>query len=186
LVRVKTISFVSGKGGTGKTTLTLLLGLALLRCGRRVRFVDLDPQRSLDGLLRLQGLESALNAEFTLVDTAPRLESEEVARAIRAADVVCIPTRPGLVDLSVTVNTSKLVAKLLPKEAKALIVLNQVRRGTTASKEAEALDPGEFAVPICGTSIALRECIQRAMRLGWKALDEAASNEILSFALSLN
>jgi cellulose biosynthesis protein BcsQ len=46
LARVKTISFVSGKGGTGKTTLTLLLGLALLHSGRRVRFVDLDPQRS--------------------------------------------------------------------------------------------------------------------------------------------
>ena len=55
-----------------------------------------------------------------------------------------------------------------------------------ASKEAESLDPGEFAVPICSTSIALRECIHRAMRLGWKALDESASNEILSFALSLN
>jgi chromosome partitioning protein len=173
VVRVKTISFVSGKGGTGKTTLSLLLGLALLRSGRRVRFVDLDPQRSLDGLLRLQGLESALNAEFTIVDTAPRIESEDVARAIRAADVVCIPTRLGIVDLSVTINTSKVVAKLLTKEAKAMIVLNQVRRGTTASKEAESLDPGEFAVPICSTSIALRECIHRAMRLGWKALDES-------------
>jgi chromosome partitioning protein len=126
LARVKTIAFVSGKGGTGKTTLTLLLGLALLRAGRRVRFVDLDPQRSLDGLLRLQGLQSALNAEFTLIDTAPRLESEEVARAIRAADVVCIPTRPGVVDLSVTINTAKLVAKLLPKETRALIVLNGI------------------------------------------------------------
>ena len=183
---MKTIAFVSGKGGTGKTTLTLLLGLALLRSGRRVRFVDLDPQRSLDGLLRLQAIESALNAEFTLIDTAPRLESEDVARAIRAADVVCIPTRPGLIDLSVTIHTSKLVAKLLPKEAKALIVLNQVRRGTTSSKEAEALDPAEFAVPICSSSIGLRECIQRAMRLGWQALDEFASNELLSFALSLN
>jgi cellulose biosynthesis protein BcsQ len=151
-----------------------------------VRFVDLDPQRSLDGLLRLQGIESALNAEFTLIDTAPRLESEEVARAIRAADVVCIPTRPGFVDLSVTINTAKLVAKLLPKDSKALIVLNQVRRGTTSSKEAEALDPAEFAVPICSSSIALRECIQRAMRLGWNALDEFASNELLSFALSLH
>jgi hypothetical protein len=48
------------------------------------------------------------------------------------------------------------------------------------------LDPGEFAVPICGSSIALRECIQRAMRLGWQALDDAASNEVLSFALRLN
>jgi hypothetical protein len=48
------------------------------------------------------------------------------------------------------------------------------------------LEPGEFAVPICSSSIALRECIQRAMRLGWKALDEAACNEVLSFALSLN
>jgi chromosome partitioning protein len=183
---VKTIAFVNGKGGTGKTALSLLLGLALLRSGRRVRFVDFDPQRSLDGLLKLQKIESALNPEFTIIDTPPRLESEEVGRAIRAADVVCVPTRPGIVDLGVTVTTARVVAKLLGSGSKALIVLNQVRRGTTASKEAEALDPDQFAIPVCRTSIALRECIHRAMRLGWPALDEAASNEILSFALRLN
>jgi chromosome partitioning protein len=66
---VKTIAFVSMKGGVGKTTLAFLLGTALTRAGRRVRYLDLDPNESLKGLLAEHRVADADDPEFTVVDT---------------------------------------------------------------------------------------------------------------------
>lgn len=55
---MKVIAFVSGKGGVGKTTLAFLLGLVLQRAGRRVAFLDLDPQASLNSLLNLHNVQT--------------------------------------------------------------------------------------------------------------------------------
>lgn len=43
---MKTISFCSLKGGTGKSTLSIITALSLFRQGFRVLFIDLDPQQS--------------------------------------------------------------------------------------------------------------------------------------------
>ena len=40
------IAFCNGKGGAGKTTLSVLLGCALADAGRRVGLLDRDPQRT--------------------------------------------------------------------------------------------------------------------------------------------
>jgi chromosome partitioning protein len=183
---VKTIAFVSGKGGVGKTTLAFLLGTALTRAGRRVQYHDLDPQSSLTELLRLHEVTDVSEPEFVLIDTPPRLESKEVKEAVKTADVICIPMRPSPMDYGVTANTAEVVANLREPGAKAMIIFNQVRRGTFWSKKFGALDGSEFAVPVAGISIGLRECFAHALTAGWSALDDSASNELLNFALSIN
>lgn len=47
----RTISVVNHKGGVGKTTSVVSLGVALSQLGRRVLLVDLDPQRNLSQTL---------------------------------------------------------------------------------------------------------------------------------------
>ena len=44
---MKSIAFFNNKGGVGKTTFTFHLGYALERMGKRILFVDLDPQCNL-------------------------------------------------------------------------------------------------------------------------------------------
>ena len=43
---MKTISFCSVKGGTGKSSLSIVTALSLRRQGHKVLFIDLDPQNS--------------------------------------------------------------------------------------------------------------------------------------------
>jgi cellulose biosynthesis protein BcsQ len=183
---VKTIAFVSGKGGVGKTTLAFLLGTALSRAGRRVQYHDLDPNESLKGLLAEHQVLDAPDPEFRIVDTPPRLDTKEVVKVIQTADVICIPTRPTAADRPLTRHTALAVAELRHSEAKALVVFNQVRRGTLSSKEVDALEPGEFALPVASSALSLRECFDRAWKKGWAALDEAAREEFLNFALNLS
>lgn len=69
------------KGGTGKTTTTLNLGVALAEAGQRVLLIDADPQGSLTMALRVD----AQRLEWTLQDAIERYTEDfeaELARAI--------------------------------------------------------------------------------------------------------
>ena len=184
---MKIVAFVSGKGGVGKTTLGFLLGLALQRAQRRVNFLDLDPQASLTSLLDLHNVEKDedTHAEFLIVDTPPGLESREVRESVQRADVICIPMRPSPMDFGVTTNTAELVKTLKRPESKAFIILNQLRKGTYWSKKVETLNGSDFAFSFASSSFSLRECFAHALTVGWDALDESASNELLNFALTV-
>ena len=46
---MRTITLVTQKGGTGKTTLAASLALAAMEAGETVALFDLDPQKSLVG-----------------------------------------------------------------------------------------------------------------------------------------
>jgi chromosome partitioning protein len=186
-IHMKIVAFVSGKGGVGKTTLGFLLGLVLQRAQRRVNYLDLDPQASLSSLLELHSVKRDESAatEFLIVDTPPRLESKEVRETVQRADVICIPMRPSPMDFGVTTNTAELVKTLKRPDSKAFIVLNQLRKGTYWSKKVETLNGSDFVLSFSNSSFSLRECFAHALTVGWEALDESASNELLNFALTI-
>lgn len=177
---------MSAKGGVGKTTLCFLLGTALSRAGRRVRYLDLDPNESLKGLLAEHRVADADDPEFEIVDTPPRLDTKPVVTVIKTADVICVPTRPTAADRPLARNTALAVAELKHADAKALVVFNQVRRGTLSSKEVGEMEDGEFGLPVASSAISMRECFDRAWKRGWSALDEAAREEFFSFVLNLS
>ena len=74
------LTFVTGKGGTGKTTVTAALGIGLARRGKRVLIVELAADRGLAGLFGREHLPT------TPVELAPRLDALRVeARALLEA-----------------------------------------------------------------------------------------------------
>src|SRR5688500_5600035 len=85
------------KGGTGKTTTTLNLGVALAEVGQRVLVIDADPQGSLTTALRVD----AQRLEWTLQDAielyAEEFESD-LARAIVSTEegIDLVPATPRL------------------------------------------------------------------------------------------
>jgi chromosome partitioning protein len=66
----KTISIANFKGGVGKTTSTINIGAALQLAGKKVLFVDLDPQFNLTQSLGISDVErpvyGALRGEYPL------------------------------------------------------------------------------------------------------------------------
>ena len=149
------VSIAQQKGGAGKTTVAVQLGVAWLSAGRRVAMLDIDPQASLftwfnvrrrrfgdseDGLLvqglsgwRLGGELRRLRGEFDLivVDSPPHAESDSRA-AIREADLVLVPCQPNALDVWASAPTLELAQAT---GTDALLVLNRVPpRGRAAEQ----------------------------------------------------
>ena len=72
----KTIAIVNQKGGVGKTTSTVNLGVGLAQAGNRVLLVDDDPQHSLTISLGIRNADEALDTTLaTAMEAEIRDES---------------------------------------------------------------------------------------------------------------
>ena len=124
------ISFVTQKGGSGKTTLAFCCAVAAQEQGARVLVLDMDPQGTAEAwyqdreaetprLARVdsgnlaKALEAAKTQNFdvVLLDT-PGRDEPAVAVAIRASDFCLIPCRPTPGDMKATPPTMATIKRL--------------------------------------------------------------------------
>lgn len=130
----KIISFVTQKGGSGKTTLCVNFAVAAMQSGNsrtRVLIIDTDKQGTaqkwferreqndppLLPVANTADIEKAAlsaraqNFDWVFIDT-PGKDDAAVAAAIRLSDFCIIPTRPSSADLEATPATRETVSRL--------------------------------------------------------------------------
>jgi chromosome partitioning protein len=137
---MRTIAFVTQKGGSGKSTLCINLSIAAQEAGRSVCILEMDRQATvsdwaeqrveetpevaqvdatqLDAVItRLQGC----GYDYVFIDT-PGIDSAGTLSAIRAADLCVIPCRPTPADLRAFKPTLAAIYRL---DKRFAFVLNQ-------------------------------------------------------------
>ena len=138
---MKTIAFITAKGGPGKSTLAASIAVAAQESGEKVYLIDLDPQESLykwgqrreadepavDKITadKLQAAVASIKkAGYTLaiIDTAAN------SAAMAVADMCLVPSRPSMLDIEAARPT---VSSLLRMKRKFAFVLNQCPTGRT-------------------------------------------------------
>lgn len=153
---MKVVTVAHLKGGTAKTTTAGYLAHAFENMGRKVLAIDADPQGSLVRWSRRgswtvpvrhmpgANLDKELAGLYTdgydvaVIDTG-RYDLGIVGAAMRAADIIVVPTRPGFMDLAQLKSTYK-AADLAGGADRVRILLNHVPGGSTQGKDArEAL-----------------------------------------------
>jgi chromosome partitioning protein len=182
------ILLCNGKGGTGKTTLAVLLAHALAEAGKRVAVLDLDPQATATAWLR--ECDSGKVAEYkpgsaydaVFIDTAPRPDT--LAPALATCSVAVLVCSPSPADLWTTRDTAAAIRDRLPKGARLRLLFNGVVAHTVLSRELPALAE-RIGVKALNSTISRRQCYMHAALLGWKALDPAAREELFKAALEL-
>jgi chromosome partitioning protein len=150
-VTLKTIAFVSQKGGSGKSTLCINLAVAAAQSGSAVAIVELDRQASVRHWADVRGREppEAASAEaseigatlarlaerrhdYAFIDT-PGAIGPEMLAAIRAADLCVVPSRPTPADLRAVRSTLAAIYRL---EKRFTFVLNQTQVSSYRTRDA--------------------------------------------------
>jgi chromosome partitioning protein len=196
---MKTIAVIMQKGGSGKTTTSLNLAVALALDGKATVLLDLDPQASAcriadgrgDGgpivqdcaharlTQTMQAAEDA-GAEWCILDTPPKAEGASLAAA-RAADLVIVPIQPARLDLDAMKETADILALA---KTPSLVVINRAPPTPNSKVEAqtrEVIQDG-YSLTAATTVLHNRIAYQHAMTMGQGVLEYepkgAAAEEI--------
>jgi chromosome partitioning protein len=181
---MRVISFVTQKGGAGKTTLTINCAVAAEKAGSKALILDLDPQGSAEGwfqdreaetpqLVKIgswalpEAIAKARTAgfDYVMIDT-PGRDEPSVTAAVRAADFCVIPCRPTPVDMKATPPTVAAVKRL---QKAAIFVLTQTPPRGERVREA---DVGLAMLGIvCPVRIVARTAYQDAHGAGLSVLE---------------
>jgi chromosome partitioning protein len=186
---MRSIAFLSQKGGSGKTTLAVHIAVVAEAARERVLLLDTDPQGSASAWAQVRTAERPLVEKATVSSLARILERTQPAHVTLAvidtaphatpgvdtiaatADFLLIPCRPTAFDLA-AIAASVQVAKAAAKPA--AFVLNAC--DARAPEVAEAHDVlTSHALPVAPVPIGHRRAFSRAIASG-RAVTEFEAN----------
>ena len=176
------IAIVNGKGGVGKTTVSLLLAAALRKSGAAASLEDRDPQQTATAICPALGIPLA-GGQIILIDTAPRLDHASTLSAFRDADKVVLVTTPSPADLASTAATARVIQEERGRRQGVTVLFNNVQHNRfEAIMESTA---SALPFPLASVHIRRRACYQAALVEGWMALTGEAREEIQQAALAV-
>lgn len=186
------------KGGSGKSTSSLILGTTLARMGASVRILDADPQRTLmswsTGESRYRGLVTPPKPGVDLSDLIDDLSSEvqflvidvqgsanqELAAAMSRADLVTIPMRAKTADAEVAANAIGLLnsqQKLFRRTIPHGVVFMATNPVITTKEERHIRESvRQLQIPCFRTSLHERTAFSHMFRFK-VAIDELSAKE---------
>jgi len=171
------------KGGAGKTTIAVQLGVWWASQGKRVNLLDVDPQGSMKawhGLREESGIAGHPSAwdvpgwklsseidrlksdsDIIIVDTPPHAETDARV-AVRAAGLILVPVQPSPMDWWATKPTIDMAAK---EKTRALLVLNRLpARGKLG--DAIRAKINEAKLPVATATLGNRSAFATSMMEG--------------------
>jgi chromosome partitioning protein len=180
------ITLMAKKGGVGKSTVSLLLHEGLKEAGKSVAIRDWDAQGTSNKALDLMGGQKALDAasyDVLIYDTPPTLNHTATETAIQAADLVIVVATPSPFDVWEAEEAGQFVRSHRP-DVPIFVLFNKVRRSTLFGRLVDD-NAKQLSIPVLPVMISARECYQHAGLRGWKALDNAAREEVFRLALAI-
>lgn len=183
------ISLVHGKGGVGKTTVSMLIAAEIAERGLRVLVAECDAQASAsawasaapeglpfpaavvnlstyEGKVHREIQKQLHNYDFIIVDCPPGLESLAPQAAILISDLIIIPLPPSPADFWAARGIKKLVenGKNFNPALIAVLLPNRVVR--TSLSNAIMRELNEFGIPLMSSRLTNRTAYQEAVVSG--------------------
>ena len=178
---MRTIAFVSQKGGSGKSTVASSLAVAARETNEKVAVVDMDPQGSLMNWLklrnsadievvasngaRLPAVLARLKADdctLAIIDT-PGAEGPASSAAIMAADLSIVPSRPSVFDLWASAKTCDAIKAA---GGDFVFLLNQCPAARQTARVRDGVETLEELGGLLSPLVLARQDYQEAARQG--------------------
>jgi chromosome partitioning protein len=181
-----TLALINGKGGVGKTTVSLLLALALQQVGRGVVLLDRDPQRSATTFAENMGLPvveaQPAAGPLVIIDTPPNIHHPDTLLAMRTANVVVLITTPSPTDIGATAATATIIAQ--ERSGRTVVLFNRIQASNRFADTLPAI-AAKLPFPALQRVLYQRTAYQVAQLEGWRALPSVARIELAQMALEL-
>lgn len=199
------IAFLNQKGGVGKTTLALNVAGWMAEQGKRVLFVDADPQGSALDWAQVRGDEAPFSVvglprpvihkelpkleagyDHVVIDSPPSVHAVSQS-IIGASDVVVVPVQPSPYDVWAAETVLKLIdeaSAVLNPELKTVFVVNRKIVNTAIGKGVvRAL--AAYGKPVLSSHVSQRVVFAESAATGKTVTeaggpDSAAAQEIKS------
>jgi chromosome partitioning protein len=178
---MRTIAFVTQKGGSGKSTIASSLAVAAQEMKEKAGVVDMDPQGSMMNWLKTRGSDDieviasggarlaavlarlkGRGCTLAIIDT-PGAEGPASAAAMEIADLNIIPSRPSMFDLWASANTR---AALEAVGGEFVFLLNQCPPIQQTARVRDGVETLEEMGGLISPLILLRVDYQEAARHG--------------------
>jgi len=177
---MRSIAFLSQKGGSGKTTLAVHIAVAAQGAGERVVLIDTDPQSSAlawaqarktehpavhksiaSGLAKLLDKARSEDRTLAVIDTPPHAVPG-VDLIARTVDFLVIPCRPSVLDLA-AVSSSVHLARASGRPA--VFVLNACDTRAPEIGQSKNL-LARHGFPVAPVEVGHRRAFSRALSTG--------------------
>lgn len=204
----KVISFISRKGGTGKTTNAINLANVLHRDGKKIVLVETDTNYTVNSLRQLELFKTNYNiAEcFHLVASEDHVVAEEIKRLVKLgdydyvivdsagkttdkgiralaliSDLICVTTSLNQHDLLVTYQTIKDLkpAQDFNKKLKLLLVPNRIEEWEGRRTIRKAL--AELETPILRQYVPNKKNFQSSSTIKLERRYRRVAREIINY-----
>lgn len=183
------ISFVSSKGGVGKTTGAVVLAGEMAEAGRSVVMIDADPNRPLLIWERVRALPPSISivadeSADTIIDTidAARAQADvvivdlegtatdRVGFAVTRSDLVLVPVQASVLDATEAAKAIKLVRQMSRVTGRDIPYRLYFSKNAPAIRERTARDIQEqftqASVPVLSASLVDRAAFRALFSLG--------------------
>ncbi len=179
---MRTVAFVTQKGGAGKSTMASSIAVAAHEAGERVCIIDMDPQATLSTWSKARKADDIVVVAATAAKLAPvlaALESKGITLAIidtpgadgaastaamEAAQLNVIPSRPTAFDLWASATTR---AALKDGKSDYVFLLNQCPPAQQSARVDEGVAALETLGGLITPLVLARVDYQEAARNGW-------------------
>ncbi|KLK91741.1 hypothetical protein AA309_18465 [Microvirga vignae] len=165
------VSFVTQKGGTGKSSLAVSLAVAAAESGLKVVVLDIDPQGTTGEWYKRRTAEAPevhslpwtylstrlytldrQGYDLAIIDT-PGADSHAASEAMRQAHFCLLPVRPSVADIEASKPT---VRYLNERDKPFAFVLNQCPAGGRTSRTSNARMALQLLGSLCDPTLAHR------------------------------
>jgi chromosome partitioning protein len=194
---MRTIAFVTQKGGAGKSTLASSISVAARLAGEKVFLVDMDPLQSLvkwsknrknsdlpvehippSKLAKALAALEKKGVTLVVID-APGHNSEFSSAAIRAADLCIIPARPNAFDLWASAITRTQVKESRKEYAFLLNQCPPAQQNARVEQGAKALEAiGGLLSPLISARVDYQEAARQGLGVSELNPEGVAAEEI--------
>jgi len=181
------IAVVNQKGGSGKSTLSMLLAGALAEQGKQVLVADADPQNTSlrwatagkgfpadvedvsgdEGKLHKHLKKRRYDYDFIVIDSPPSAMAPVTHSALKIANLALVPVIPSPLDLWASLRIRDAIHAASEKNAflEARLVVNQAQPNTVLGREVLAMLP-EFGIPMLAAQLRQRTAYRQCAALG--------------------